>query len=196
MRSTVFFIVEVDEDYNNVKKLKNGMELAVNNTIDSVKHINRVGEIVSAPKGSNAQKGDRVLFHHNICRRSWDRGRKRKSVFNIKGNIYYVPVTEIYLIQRGDSDQWEAIDPYVFVRPLEAKYRMLPNGMKVMEDSYKEMKDLVGVVSYPSKTLEALGIEKGDMIGFEQDSEFEFEVMGEIHYRMKTEDVLVKYART
>tara|TARA_R110000803_G_scaffold78075_5_gene143166 strand:+ start:10122 stop:10739 length:618 start_codon:yes stop_codon:yes gene_type:complete len=204
MRATVYFVVEVKDDYNNEVELSNGIKLAVNNSLDSVEHINRVGKLIDAPKDSNAKKGDMLIFHHNICRRSWglrDKGsdskvgKKRKSSFYIKEGIYYIPVTEIFMIKREGEADWEAIDPYVFVKPLEAKMRTLPNGFEVMEDSYKEMKNLVATISYPSKALQAAGVDKGDLVAFQEDSEFEFEIGGETHYRMVTNDILAVYER-
>lgn len=196
MKATVYFIVQVSKDYNNYVTLSNGMKLAVNNSIDSVEHINRVGYLVDGPKNSNANKGDMLLFHHNICRRAWGlKGKKRKSSFYIKDGMYYIPLTEIFMIKRLGQPDWEAIDPYVFIRPLEAKKKILKNGLEVLEDAYKNMKDLVGVVSYPNKTLLSAGIKEGDLVAFQQDSEFEFKIDGELHYRMKTEDVLAIYER-
>ena len=197
MRATVYFVVEVLEAYNNEVELPNGLKLDINNSIDSVEHINRIGKLVDAPKGSNAKKGDLLLFHHNICRRSFGlKGKKRQSIFYIKDNTYYIPITEIFMIKRQGESDWEAIDPYVFIKPLEAEIRVLANGFKIIEESYKERKNLMGTVSYPSKELEALGVNKGDLVAFQEDSEFEFEIDGEIHYRMKTIDILATYAGT
>ena len=191
MKATVFFIVEVEDDYNNEVELSNGLKLAVNNTIDNVEHINRIGKLIDGPKGSNVQRGDTLLFHHNICRRSWGlKGKKRQSMFYIKSQIYYIPITEIFMVKRQGASDWEAIDPYVFVKPLQAVKKVLKNGLEIMEDSYKDMKNLMGTISYSNKTLLYSGIQEGDLITFQEDSEFEFEINGEIHYRMKTQDIL------
>ena len=191
MKATVFFIVEVEDDYNNEVELSNGLKLAVNNTIDNVEHINRIGKLIDGPKGSNVQQGDTLLFHHNICRRAWGlKGKKRQSMFYIKSHIYYIPITEIFMVKRQGASDWEAIDPYVFVKPLEAQKKVLKNGLEIMEDSYKDMKNLMGTISYSNKTLLYSGINEGDLVTFQEDSEFEFEIGGEIHYRMKTNDIL------
>ena len=197
MKSTFYFLVRVVEDYTNHIKLSNDTLLAVNNSIESVSHINRVGEIVSAPKGSNALSGDIVMFHHNICRRSWgQQGKKRQSPFYVKDNIYYIPVTEIFMIKRGDSQIWEALDPYVFVKPLLAEKRNLKNGLEVLEEDYKDRKNLIGTVSFPNKTLKNAGVKQGDTVAFKEDAEYEFKIGGEIYYRMKTTHILAVYEGT
>lgn len=197
MKATVFFIVEVEDDYNNEVELSNGLKLAVNNTIDNVEYINRIGKIIDGPKGSNVQQGDTLLFHHNICRRAWGlKSKKRQSMFYIKSHTYYIPITEIFMVKRQGASDWEAIDPYVFVKPLEAQKKTLKNGLEIMEDSYKDMKNLMGTISYSNKTLLYSGIQEGDLVTFQEDSEFEFEINGEIHYRMKTQDILAVHERT
>jgi co-chaperonin GroES (HSP10) len=193
MKATVYFLVQVEEDYNNTIITASGKKMAINNSIDKVKYINRVGTIVDAPKGSNASVGDKVLFHHNICRRSWDRGKKRQSHFYVRDQIYYIPLTEIFLIKRQGSDQWEAIDPYVFLRPIEARHKKLPNGLEVIEEEYEQMRHLMGEIVYPSKVLANAGIKAGDMVAFQEESEYEFNIGGRIHYRMRTNDILGIY---
>ena len=190
MRATVYFLVQVPQAYNNTVKLSNGTEIFVNNSVDSVEHINRVGVFLDGPKGGVAEPGDLLLFHHNICRQSWNKKSKRQSVFYIKDKIYYIPVTEIYMIQKQGSDKWEALDPYVFVRPIEVIKKKLPNGLEVMEDSYKQVKDLMGIVTHPNQTLREAGVKEGDLITFMEDSEHEFKIGNQVHYRMTTNDIL------
>ena len=197
MKATLYFLVEVDNDYNNYIEMANGQKLKVNDSIDSVENVNRIGKLISAPKGTIVQPGDFILFHHNICRKSWGlKGKLRKSVFNVRGNIYYVPVTEIFMYRKPEDDDWRAIHPFTFVKPIEAKMEVLPNGLEVMEETYKNMKDLVGTMWYPNKELEEMGVKRGDTIAFEEYSQHEFEINGEIYYKMRTSDVLGVYEGT
>lgn len=194
MKATVYFLVEVLEDYNNHVTLSNGLRLAVNNSIDNVEHINRIGKLISGPQSSNAKPGDMLMFHHNICRRSWGlKSKKRRSSFYVKDSFYYIPASEIFMIKREGLGAWEALDPYVFLRPLQAERRVLNNGLEIMEDSYKDRKNLMGTISHSNKTLRAAGVQEGDLVAFQQDSEFEFKIGEEIFYRMKTADILAVY---
>ena len=196
MKATIYFIVEVSEDYNNQVELSNGLKLHVNNSIDNVEHINRIGKLVDGPQNTNTSPGDLLLFHHNICRRSWGlKSKKRQSPFYIKQGIYYIPATEIFMIKRQGNSEWEALDPYVFVKPLQAEKKVLKNGLEIMEDSYKDRKNLMGTIGFLNKALLHSGIKEGDLITFQEDSEFEFEIDGERYYRMETKDILTVHAR-
>lgn len=190
MKSSLYVLVEVDQVYNNFIDLGGGKKLQINNSIDDVETINRVGKIISSPSYMNCSEGDYLLFHHNICRQSWLKGRLRVSNFCVKDNIYYVPATEAMMIKRGDHEDWEALDPFVFVRPIEAEIKDLPNGAKIIEENYKGRKNLQGIVEYPNKGLLSQGVKRGDHIWFQQDSEHEYKIRGEVLYKMRTDDIL------
>ncbi len=192
MKSSYYFIVKVETDYNNYKTLPNGLKIMVNNSIETVEAINRVGTILSAPKGTIANKGDKLLFHHNICRKEHGpKGAKRKSPYQVTENVFFVPVMEAYMIDKGDG--WRAVDPYVFLRPIVQEQKVLANGLKIVATDYKGMNEYSGVVAFGNKALLEEGIEEGDVVGFTEYSQHEYELDGEIYYRMTTNDITCKY---
>lgn len=192
MKAVLYFLVEVTDDYNNYEELSNGMKVMTNNTIESVDNVNRVGKIIDAPKGTKASKGDMVLFHHNICRKA--RGFKGKidlSPFQIKPNTYFIPATEIFMIDSGDG--WEAIDPFVFIAPVPPTMVTLPNGIQISENEYKGVNETVGTVAFINNFLRDQGVCEGDTIAFEEDSQHEYVINGELYYKMQTKDILAVY---
>jgi co-chaperonin GroES (HSP10) len=191
MKSTIYFIVQVEDSYNNYIELGDGTKLSTNNSIDSVEHINRVGKVIDAPKGTIVDRGDFLLFHHNICRESWGaKGKKRTSVFAMSDNTFFVPVTEIFMYMKAGSDKWNALAPFVFIKPIPAGSEVLPNGLEVKEDDYNGKKPLVGIMSYPNKELMDKGVREGDIVAFLEDSEHEYEIKGNLYYKMRNSDIL------
>lgn len=191
MKSTLYFLVRVNDTYNNYIELSDGTKFYTNNSIESVQHINRVGEVVAAPNGMLAKEGDLLLFHHNICRDAWGlKGKRRKSSFAIEDDLFYIPVPEIFMYMERGSDKWTALDPFVFIKPIPAEKVTLPNGLEVEEDSYEGMKPLVGTVGYGNKKLESLGVKEGDTVCFQENSEHKYEIKGELFYKMRTTDIL------
>lgn len=191
MKATLYFVVEVEDSYNNYAKLENGLEVMVNNTIDNVEHINRIGKIISCPKGVKASPGDTLLFHHNICRDSWGfKGSKRLSMFQIKPKTYFVPIPEVFMIKRADSEAWEALDPFVFIEPIPASKIELENGLSVVINDYNGMDEALGKVAFINKELEKQGVKNGDVITFEEYSQHEYIIDGNLYYKMRTSDIL------
>lgn len=191
MKSTIYFLVRVENSYNNYVELDDGTQLSINNSIESVESINRVGKVIDVPKGTIVEEGDFLLFHHNICRESWGHGsNKRKSVFAVSDDTYFVPAPEIFMYMKKGTTKWVAVAPFVFIEPIPAETKTLSNGIKVKEDSYKGMKPLVGKVAYPNQELLDKGVTEGDTIVFQQDSEHEYEIKGNLYYKMKNQDIL------
>ena len=191
MKSTVYFLVRVEDTYNNYVQLDDGQRLSTNNSIDSVENINRVGKVIDAPKGAIVEEGDLLLFHHNICREAWGlKGKKRKSGFAISDNVFFIPVTEIFMYMKKGTDNWVALAPFTFVEPIPAGTKTLPNGITVEEESHKGMKPLVGRMAYPNQELIDKGVKEGDIIAFQEYSEHEYQLKGKLYYKMRSSDVL------
>ncbi len=192
MKASYYFIVEVENSYNNYKTLSNGLKIMTNNSIETVEAVNREGTIISAPRGVKAKKGDKVLFHHNICRRETGfKGAKRNSPFQLADNMFFVPITEVYMMDKGEG--WKTVTPFVFLKPIEAKKVVLPNGLSIIREDYKGMNEMAGEIAFNNDDLKEQGINEGDVVAFKEYSQHEYEIDGEIYYRMTTNDILGKY---
>lgn len=194
MKALGYCLVESDTEYNNEKSLSSGVSLVVNTTVESVAHINRIVRLVSAPEGTVLLPGDELIIHHNILRTvNALGGAAVKSEYWVEGNIYYVPLTEIFAYRRGED--WISLDPYCFVKPVAEDTKVsevidVSHGTFNKELSHKGMKKLKGLMWYPNKSLEFQGVVRGDEVVFSKDSEYEFEIEGQVYYKMKTSDVL------
>jgi co-chaperonin GroES (HSP10) len=181
-----FIIVEIDEAYNNEED-----GIVVNSTVESVKHINREATVLEAPEFTILKKGDKVICHHNIFRiRNGIKGQKVKSNYNLEDNVYFIPLTEVFMFKREQG--WEAIRPYVFVEPIPYTDKNIDNVTIVRNknNSHKGNKKLRGIVKYPNDDLIKSGVKVGDEVVFSSHSQYEFNVEGETLYKMSTRDIL------
>lgn len=187
MTTINYVIVEIDEAYNNEVD-----GIIVNSTIESVRHINRVARVIEAPSFTILKKGDAVIVHHNMFRlRNGLRGKRVQSDYHIEDNRYYIPLTLVFAYKRGDSD-WKAIQPFTFVKPIRFEDKKVNNFIVTGGDSntHKGYKKLRGIVKYPNKDLESQGVSQGDEVIFSDYSEYEFNIDGELLYKMSTNDIL------
>ena len=79
--------------------------------------------------------------------------------------------------------------PLGYNGPIKKGYKLLVhhNVFKFYNDikgARKSEEPLVGLVKFPNKYLISKGVNKGDKVCFQPDSEYEFEVDGEKLYRM------------
>jgi len=186
MNSLYDFIVKpVGEKYSNTVKVGD-KNLIVNTKIENWKFVNRLAEVVQIPLAFNTgiQKGDKVLIHQNVFRTFYDiKGEKKKSRSFLKDDHHLCSFDQIYLYKNKNG--WHTVGERCFVQPIKDN-----NDLTLQKE-----RSLAGILKYGNKSLEALKITPGDIVGFTPNSEWEFLVDGERLYCMKSNDIVIKYER-
>ncbi len=186
MKSLYDFIVEpIGETYSNTKKIKN-VKLVLNTKIESFKFVNNIAKVIETPLAfkTSIKKGDTIVIHHNVFRTFYDiRGVKKKSRSYFKDNLFFCSLDQIYLYKNNNI--WTSINDRCFVKPVKSKNDLTTN---------KEQK-LVGILKIGNSSLEALGINEGDCVGYTPYGEYDFIIDDERIYCMKSNDIVIKYER-
>jgi hypothetical protein len=184
MRSLYDFIIKPFGDrYENEKKIGN-KTLILNTKIESWKSVNNLAIVVETPKAfkTNIKKGDIIVVHQNVFRVFYDmKGVKKNSRSFFKDGLYFCAIDQIYLYK--NTGDWQSFGNRCFVMPLKNK-----DSLKLD----KEQK-LIGILKYGNKSLEALKIVPGDIVGFTPNSEWDFVIDEQRVYCMKSNDIVIKY---
>jgi len=190
MRSPTQFIVRPmgGRRYDNIKSF-GGIEFIVSSSQEDHTVSNRYAIVVTTPinyKGEIA-KGDILLVHHNVFKKYYDmKGREKSGPCHFRDDIFMVEPDQFFLYKKGKK--WKTHSRYCFVRPLDNKNCSIFN-MNIENNNHLP---LIGEMVYSNPQLEALGINEGDIIGFQPHSEYEFKIEGEILYRMFTSNICIK----
>lgn len=178
MKSPFYFICEPigGQRYSNTKNI-GGIEFIVNTSEEDHKYSNREAKVLSTPlwyKGEISE-GDTLLVHHNTFKYYNDmKGNKRSGKSFFRDNVFLIEPDQFFLYKKqGD---WKAYDKYCFVKPIPKKESYL----------YKNIinEPLMGEMIYPNDYLIKNGVSKGDIVSFTPESEYEFEVDGQVLYRI------------
>ena len=186
MKSPFAFIVKPvkGKRYNNTKEI-GGIEFIISTSQEDHKYSNREAEVISLPLGYKGpiEVGNTLLVHHNVFK--YYNNMKGKQVSGrsfFKDNLFFVEDEQFYMYKNKDG--WNAHDKNCFVAPVD------------VEDSYiyKPISNepLVGLVKFPNKYLISRGVNKGDRISFQPESEYEFNVDGEVLYRIFDHQITIK----
>ena len=178
MKSVYNYIVEpIKSRYNNTKNV-GGKELILNTEISNYEYISREAVVKSIPiiGETKIQVGDKVIVNHNIFRR-WHnvKGVEKNSRSYIDEQTYIVQPDQIFLYK---NIKWKAQRGYCFVAPVKSTSKL----------SVDKEKPLVGIVKHTDGT-----VNKGDLIGFRPDSEYEFIIDGQKLYRVLSNFITIKY---
>ena len=186
MQSLYSFIIQPKNGrYANEVELGD-KKLIINTTMDDHKFVNRVGVVMSTPLigDTNISIGDEVIVHHNVFRRFYNvKGIEKNSTCYFKEDMYFCYYDQIFLYKH--EGQWKAPGNFCFVKPILKKEK------QIISDE-KEQKR-IGILKYGNSSLEAFKIHEGDLVGFSPSSEYEFIIDENRLYRMRTNDITIKY---
>ena len=178
-----FIITPKNSRYNNTKTIGD-KTLILNTSIEDHKLVSKEAIIVSVPLAFKTmlKPGDEIIVHHNIFRRWYDvRGKDRNSGQYFKEDLYFCKPDQLYLYKR--KDKWLAIGQRCFIKPLK------DNSVLNNETEIKH----IGILKIGNSSLEALGINPGDLVGIKPGREWEFIIDDERLYCMKSNDIVIKY---
>ena len=186
MQSLFSFIVEPKNGrYDNEVDI-DGKKLIINTTMDDHKYVNRVGIVKSIPKigKTNIKIGDEVIVHHNVFRRFYDvRGVEKNSSSYFKEDLYFCFYDQIFLYKQ--DNEWKAPFDFCFVKPIVENKKQLVTVQKE--------RSRVGILKYGNSSLNAFKVNEGSLVGFSPSSEYEFVIDNDRLYRMRTNDITIKY---
>ena len=184
MKSLFDFIVEpYGQRYNNEVEIGD-KSLIINTQMETFKSVNNIAKVIEIPKiyKTSIKVGDLIMIHHNVFRRWYNiRGEEKNSKSYFKDNLYFVQLDQVYLYKR--DDKWKSINNRCFISPIA-------NNNNTLSDKEQY---LIGVLKYGNKSLEALEINEGDLVGYTPNGEYDFVVDGKRLYCMKSNDIVIKY---
>ena len=184
MNSLYDFIVKpLGNEYNNEINIED-KTLVLNTSIESFKSVNNLAIVIETPKAYKTpiNKGDIIVMHHNVFRTFYDmKGKRKKSRSFFHDNLYFCQIDQVYLYK--NNKQWKSFNERCFIMPLK-------NDSYLTSD--KERK-LIGILKIGNSSLEALGINEGDVVGYTPNGEWEFIIDDKRLYCMKSNDIVIKY---
>lgn len=172
-----FIITPVGGKYSTTKELENGELIYLTASIEHAVDVNRLAKVVNVPKLYNGaiKAGDTIIIHHNTFRDFYNTtGKVISSGSHLMDDLFVIGEELIYLYKGTEDEDWTPNDYYCFIKPFK-KLDYLSNT--------EQLATREGIVVYSNH------LEIGKRIGFTPESEYEFEINGEILYRMTTRDI-------
>jgi hypothetical protein len=187
MKSPTMFIVKPlnGRRYDNIKNI-GGLDLITSVSQEDHTTSNRYAEVIETPANYQGEirPGDILLVHHNVFKIYYDmRGREKSGASYFKDDLFFIDNEQFFLYKR--NNQWKSHSKYCFVKPIETAESTIKKNCKE--------EPLVGILEYINDELTSLGLNVGDKIAFEPDSEYPFTIEDQKLYRMFTNNIALKW---
>jgi len=173
-----YIIKPLGKRYNNSVDV-DGKSLIVNTEVFNHQYVNREAEILALPINADSELkvGDTVIVHHNVFRRWHDiKGKERNSKAYYREDMYFVNKDQIFAYKSKDT--WKPMRGFCFVKPIKSIDKF------DIEVEHKTK----GVIKYTDGSFN-----KGDIVGFEPFSKYEFIIENEKLYRVYSKFITIKY---
>ena len=179
MKSVYNYVVKPKGSrYNNSKKVGDS-ELILNTNISNHQYTNRQAQVISTPIIGNTEiePGDDVIVHHNVFRRWYNQhGEEKNSKSYFNDDTYLITQDQIFLYKR--FWEWKTIPGFCWVKPIKSFNKF----------NIDQEQPLMGIIEYADGVYN-----KGDLVGFTPNSEYEFVIDGQKLYRVYTKFITIKY---
>jgi len=187
MKSPFYFIVKPynGKRYDNTKRIGD-IDFIVSSSKEDHTVSNRYAIVQETPINytGEIQPGDILLVHHNVFKYYNDmKGREKSGKSFFKDDLFFIDYDQFYMYKQGD--QWKCHADYCMVKPIPKENHYLK--------THQEEEPLVGLIKYSNENLNKKGVNKGDKVSFQPDSEYEYNVDGEKLYRMFTKNITLIY---
>jgi hypothetical protein len=181
MKSPYMFIVR-PQDGKRYANINDG--LIVSASQEDHRFSNRVAEVVEVPINYDGpiKTGNLLLVHHNVFKIYYDmKGVEKSGRSFFKDDLFFVDHMQFFMYH--DGDKWNAHDKYCFIKPSKTKDSL------ILKNTSEE--PLTGTIRYINDQLKSFGLNEGDEVCFQPESEYEFTVDGEKLYRMFTDNITI-----
>jgi hypothetical protein len=183
MKSPFYFIVKAynGKRYDNTKRIGD-IDFIVSSSKEDHTVSNRYAIVQETPINYTGEikPGDLLLVHHNVFKYYNDmKGRERSGKSFFKDDLFFIDFDQFYMYKQ--NNKWSCHSKYCMIKPIAKKNHYLKTHL--------EEEPLVGYLKYSNNELENLGVKEGDLVSFQPNSEYEYNVEGEKLYRMFTNNI-------
>lgn len=189
MKALRHFIVNVPSKTKDTVQLGD-KEIFIDTRFNEFDHRICYGRVVSAPHviETGVKEGDTLFFHHHVT--------QNKSLALGEDNFICVldqenPRGSHAIAYRNKEGELHMLSEWLFVQPVEdeVEEEVTESGI-ILDLNIKEKDEREAVVYMPHEELKAQGVEVGDVVGFDRDSDYKMKLDDEtIVYRMRLDDI-------
>lgn len=190
MQSLNHFIVHLPKRVNDTMTLSSGLELYIDTKFNEFEHRVNEGEVVSVPYKHDVpvKPGDTLYFHHLVVINEGQDITGKKDHYIAYFDKDTAINNQSFGYKSKETGVFHPLNGWSVLAPHEEPKKKLSEIIEVVE--LNEPPVTKGVVAFDSDDLKAIGVKKGDVVGFKKNHDYRFKIDGLEYYRTRVEDLL------
>ena len=193
MKSPLNFIVKIDSTTNNKMKTESGLELYVDTKFNEFDHRTTEGEVLAVPekRDTPVEVGDTLYFHHHVVLDGGMPISELDKWYMVIYNPHQAAYNQAIAYKSKKTGKVNPIKGWCLLEPDEEdRERRVESEIEVVK--LKETPVTTGVVSFPSKELDDIGVSDGDVVGFKKNRDYRIKINEKEYYRVAVTELLYK----
>ena len=193
MKSPLNFIVKIDSTTNDKMKTDSGLELYIDTRFNEFDHRTTEGEVLAVPekRDTPVEVGDTLYFHHHVVLNGGMPISELDKWYMVIYNPHNAAYNQAIAYKSKKTGKVNSIKGWCLLEPdQEDRERPVESEIEVVK--LKETPVTTGVVSFPSKELDDLGVSDGDVVGFKKNRDYRIKINEKEYYRVAVTELLYK----
>ena len=193
MKSPLNFIVKIDSTTNNKMKTESGLELYVDTKFNEFDHRTTEGEVLAVPekRDTPVEVGDTLYFHHHVVLDGGMPISELDKWYMVIYNPHQAAYNQAIAYKSKKTGKVNPIKGWCLLEPDEEdRARRVESKIEVVKQNENPV--TTGVVSFPSKELDDIGVSDGDVVGFKKNRDYRIKINEKEYYRVAVTELLYK----
>ena len=193
MKSPLNFIVKIDSTTNDKMKTDSGLELYIDTRFNEFDHRTTEGEVLAVPekRDTPVEVGDTLYFHHHVVLNGGMPISELDKWYMVIYNPHNAAYNQAIAYKSKNTGKVNSIKGWCLLEPdQEDREGSVESEIEVVK--LKETPVTTGVVSFPSKELNDLGVSDGDVVGFKKNRDYRIKINEKEYYRVAVTELLYK----
>ena len=190
MKALDKFIVQIEKELQDTITTDSGLELYIDTKYNEFEHRTTEGEILASPAkyDTGAEVGDTLYFHHHVVINGGSPLVKEDNHYVVQYDHEHAAANQAIAFKNEEGIQ--PIKGWCLLEPTEEDDPGHSGVVEVVSLQEKEVTQ--GVVSFDTTELDALGVGKGDTVGFKKNRDYRIKIDGKEYYRVAIKELLYK----
>ena len=190
MRTFDLFVVELKKTLDDTITTDSGLELYIDTRFNEFERRITEGPVVAVPfkYDTGVEVGDTLYFHHLVVINGGQPLTGEDDHYLVRYDPEHTINNQAIAYKSAKTGDIHPLAGWSLLEGVEEEEEQLSDIIEVVK--LKEEPVTKGMVAFQAPWVEELGLEVGDVVGFQKNRDYRIKIEGKEYYRTRAEDLM------